>query len=94
MAQTLQLTINDAQEAELGLQTAEANVMQKKLGLPDLTPSQYFRREAQDRLDLQARQRADLRELTRKEIRQRMTPEDLAALEALYAKYQVQGASR
>jgi hypothetical protein len=84
MAIDITTTLDDELEAELVKETNENNSMP---GTPQLTPAQFFRREARERLRFHADQRADAERTRFRAIYNAATAEDKAAMDAIAAKY-------
>jgi hypothetical protein len=78
------INLNDELEAELVKQTSEANAAP---GAPQLTPSQFLRRDVRDRLQLDAQRRADAERVRFRAIYNVATAEDKATMDALAVKY-------
>jgi hypothetical protein len=85
MALDITINLNDELEAELVKLTRESN--EANPGGNPLTPSQFFRRDAKDRLQLSAQQRADAERIRFRAIYNAASVEDKAIMDALAVKY-------
>lgn len=87
MATDITINLDDTREAELLKLTEEANVILRRLGQSEVSPSQFLRRDVRERLDLSAQQRLDAEKLGLRAAYKLATPAEQAQIDAILSKY-------